>query len=262
MFKKLMVIGLSALLLLAVVPGVAFAKAKLFTAAGQLEQGFGGVPEGAAVFGGVLFGGAGPVDVDPLAAGLFTFDSGTAGLLNSDQTFSGKLSESDWGGIKKAEVEVTHNSWITAGAGPAAITGVAWGEFTVTKGKGKKGSSLTGVYGATIEGVAAPVGFYSLLVLLEIVPPELAPPAELLECDVTLRNPGQLYIVVTDQGQWDVVDDSATGSFKNIESTGMPDDLTVTATGCLGEEKASFQIAGDQDGGKEKKEKKEKKDKD
>jgi hypothetical protein len=126
MRKRFTLISLVALLLMATVPGVAFA-ARAFTAGGGI------------------------VRVDP---GTVSFPPALGGaMLTENQVFVGSLS-SDWKQLNGADIVVNQNSAIGADVpsllttGVGALFGQAWGSFTVTNGQ----DSLVGSYGANLSG--------------------------------------------------------------------------------------------------------------
>ncbi|MDA0799604.1 MAG: hypothetical protein O2884_13180 [Chloroflexi bacterium] len=124
MRKKFTLISLVALLLMAAVPGVAFA-AHSFTANGDIVR----VDAG---------------DVSFLPSGA---------MLTANQVFAGSLS-SDWKQLNGADIVVNQNSAIGAdipsllSTGVGAVWGQAWGTFTVSDGQ----DSLVGSYGANLTG--------------------------------------------------------------------------------------------------------------
>ena len=225
MRRKLLVIGLAALMLMALVPGVALAKTKLFSASGTLEQTFSGIP-----------GGFVPAELAgaPAIAGPFIAPfTGFPGVLNNDQTFEGKLTQSTLGKLKKADIAVSQNSWFTFTDAAGSIAGAVWGTFDVSKGKG---STLTGAYAGSLTGALIP----------DILIPGVS-------CPIPFPGvPGAgTFVSVTDVGIWVVDPDSVHGSFKKLESTGAPDDFVVNASGCLGSEVAIVTVNGieaDKDG--------------
>ena len=138
----------------------------------------------------------------------------TPGMLTEGQFFEGSLTDSNWGAVKKADVEVAHNSWWTADFETGELVGLAWGTFDLSKGKG---NALTGGYAAVIQGWIWP-------------DPTTCP---------TTR--GNLYVSVTDTGGWQLVPGSTSGAYKQVSGGG---DLTVTASGCLRDEAATIEVAG------------------
>ncbi len=124
MRKRFSLISLVALLLMAAVPGVAFA-ARSFTANGDI------------------------VRVD---AGDVSFLPNGA-MLTENQVFAGSLS-SDWKQLDDAEIVVNQNSAIGAdiasllSTGVGAVWGQAWGSFTVSDDE----DSFSGTYGANLTG--------------------------------------------------------------------------------------------------------------
>ena len=218
MRRKLLVIGLAALMLMALVPGVALAKTKLFSASGTLDQTFSGIP-----------GGLVPAELAgaPAIAGPFIAPfTGLPGVLNNDQTFEGKLTRSTLGKLKKANIAVSQNSWFTFTDANGSIAGAVWGTFDASKGRRNK---ITGVYAGSLSGALIP----------DILIPGVS-------CPVPFPGiPGAgTYVDVTDVGIWVVEPGSAHGAFKNLESTGAPDDIVVSASGCLGSEVANITVKG------------------
>ena len=148
MRRRVLLLGLT-LLLLAALPAVALAGSlKPFTATGALEQSVPGTLSAA---------------ITPLGAGL-PLPPGVPGTLNSGQQFTGKFDASNWGALKKANVEVTQNSFIAGdvgvlfpapvgvsvplGIGPGLVPAFAFGSFSVEKGR----NAVSGGYVAVIEG--------------------------------------------------------------------------------------------------------------
>jgi hypothetical protein len=136
MRKKFTLISLVGLLLMAVVPGVAFA-ARSFTANGDIVR----VDAG---------------DVSFLTSGA---------MLTENQVFAGSLS-SDWKQLNGADVVVNQNSAIGAdipsllSTGVGAVWGQAWGSFTLSDGQdslvGSYGANLTGFIYVDLSGTCAP----------------------------------------------------------------------------------------------------------
>jgi hypothetical protein len=213
MRKKFVIVGLLALFLIAALPSVAFAAARSFTATADLTQtnpGTGPMPATAADAAPYLTPVGAPF-YDGLVAVLPWGDL-TPGVMNLGQEFQGTL-QSKVGALKGAKVVVGQNSWLTADE-LGNVYGVAWGSFSLSKGRG---NSLTGLYGASMSGL---VGFN---------------PA----CATGLE------VQVVDVGVWvEYPESSATGSFKKIDPTGAVSDLVVEAFGCIGEESAVAIING------------------
>lgn len=124
MRKRFTLISMVALLLMAAVPGVAFA-ARSFSANGDIVR----VNAG---------------DVSFLPSGA---------MLTENQVFVGSLS-SDWKQLDGADIVVNQNSAIGAdvasllSTGVGALFGQAWGTFSVTDGQ----DALVGSYGANLSG--------------------------------------------------------------------------------------------------------------
>ena len=220
MRKKFVVIGLAALLLMALVPTMVLAasKQKTFSASGALAQTDAGVTTQPVLAGDAAA--AAPAIAQGFFAGLFAttpIGPSTPGATRLDQAFEGRLTKSSWGGLKKSRVSVSQNSWLTVDPGTGVAAGVAWGSFDLAKGGGSK---LTGEYAASISGILVP------------------------DAAVGMTCASGFFVSVTDVGLWQVDEASLSGSFKKLSSTGLLGGLAVEASGCLGEEHAKFTVAG------------------
>ena len=233
MRKKITLIGVVALMLLAAVPGVAFAKDQAFSATGGLNQDFAGnVNPGAIAPPYALFFEA-EADAPSIAAPFFGLVGSLAGITpftpgirTLNHEFSGTLTDSNWGAIKNSDVQVTQNSWYTAPLGllgapdglggiitSVPMVGVAWGSFELSKGEG---NSASGAYAAVITGSVSIDGS---------------------TCAV-----GAPGIDIVDLGVW--VDAGGHGALGKIDSNGALGDLVVTAIGCFGGEQAAVTVNG------------------
>ena len=154
MRKRLLVIGMAALLLMAVVPGVAFAKAMFFTADGALVQTDAGGPPGigAVLPANVVVALIAPADADALLA---PFGS-DLGIVTIGQEFVGQVDATALPQLRGGALVVNQNSWFDAilFTTTGAINGVAWGTFELNKGNGNQ---LTGSYAARLKGSVLPV---------------------------------------------------------------------------------------------------------
>lgn len=227
MRKRTTMVALAALLLMALVPGVAFgAGLRPFTASGEIVQDpdLDGATED--ILGNmVAFGAPSPL----VAAAAVALEANPAiptgagplvgGLYNPGQTFEGSFLKSTWRPLKTSDVAVDHNSWITANlldlGGPGDSTplfGIAWGFFTVSNGD----QELIGGYGAILQGTLS------------------------VDIDCFAVNGTGLAVDIQDTGSW--------GNLSNIgddyEDIGPSGDLVVDAIGCLGAESATLDITG------------------
>ena len=220
MRKKFVVIGLAALLLMAVVPTMVLAasKQKAFSASGALVQTGAGDTTQPVLAGDAAA--AAPAMAQGFFAGLFAttpIGPSTPGATRLDQAFKGRLSQSTFGALRKSRVSVNQNSWLTVDPSSGAAAGVAWGSFDLVKGRA---NTLTGTYAASIAGFVVP------------------------DSAVGATCASGLFVNVTDVGIWEVDEESLAGSFQELSSTGLLGGLAVQASGCLGEEQASFSVAG------------------
>ena len=169
-------------------------------------------------------------------------ESNTPGLLTPGQVFTGQLSESDWEPVRGATVSIANNSWFTADiltllsdatVNETRLLGLAWGTFDLTKGddfyQGSYSLLIGGPLGGELaldtscaisDGLGAAVG-----AMLSQGLPEM-------EARVAIVN-------LTDRGDFIAGPAAARGRYQRIGSEGV---VTVTASGCLGDEVATFTV--------------------
>jgi hypothetical protein len=210
MRKRFTLISMVALLLMATVPGVAFA-ARSFSAGGELDRVYAGDVSFPAAYGGAM--------------------------LTEDQVFTGTL-DSDWKQLDGADIVVNQNSWIAAdvasllGTGTGAVWGQAWGSFTVSKGQ----NSLVGSYGADLAGTVS------------ITSPLVCDPTNLLSPHPSIYVP--LAFSISDVGGWSAITGTEGGAYNAINESGgsliadpvtgcigSEENATVQITGLLGQSK-------------------------
>ena len=210
MRKRITIFSLVALLLMAALPGVAFAAFSGFTAGGAITQTDPGTSSTVVL----------EAARSAVSPGLFGFVESnlpygafTPGSLNPGQRFKGELTASDWAPLQGAEIKVKHNSWFTADLSllatqPATpLIGLAWGTFEAESND----DELEAAYEALILGQLA-----------------LAPGCA-----------SGLSVIVSDAGGFSVLE--AEHQYEAMAPQGQ---LTVFASGCLFEENASFSISG------------------
>lgn len=170
---------------------------------------------------------------------LLFAEADTSGLLTPGQVFTGQLTESDWEPVRDATVTVSHNSWFTADV-PTLLSdatvqetrliGLAWGTFDLTKGEDFYQASYALLIGGPLGGKLAldPSCAASQLLGGAAGGPGL-PNLEVRAAIVNL----------TDRGDFTAGPAAARGLYQRIGSEGV---ATVTASGCLGEEVATFAV--------------------
>jgi hypothetical protein len=164
----------------------------------------------------------------------------TPGFLTPDQSFAGKLAESDWEALRNADVRVAHNSWFTADvpkllSGPGTtqvpVIGLAWGMFYLSNAEGAyyQGSYTLLMGGPdggslTIDPSCAPNPVLSQAVSARV------------GADVAVR---AALVDLADSGDFIAGPEKARAAFRQIGNSGT---VAVTAQGCLDQEAATFTV--------------------
>jgi hypothetical protein len=162
------------------------------------------------------------------------------GFLTPDQSFAGKLAESDWEALRDADVRIDHNSWFTAdipklltdpGTQQVPIIGLAWGAFDLSNAEG---DFYQGSYTLLIGGPAG-----GSLTIDSSCDPNPA-----LSKAISARMGDEVAVRAAIVGLTDICDfaagpEEAKAAFQQIGSDGI---VTVTAQGCLDHETATFTV--------------------
>lgn len=160
---------------------------------------------------------------------------GVPHLHNMGQVFVGKVTETNWGTVRNAEITINHNSAITINSefdqnGTATLTGFAWGQFELDRDRARaeedeeEGQGFDGNYVVGIEGT---------------ITLDPSCPVDPALRDMIGRDTGA-WVEVIDRGTWDLM--ASEGSpFKGIGAIG---NVTVRASGCLDRETATISISG------------------
>jgi hypothetical protein len=162
------------------------------------------------------------------------------GFLTPDQSFAGKLAESDWEALRDSDVRIDHNSWFTAdipklltdpGTQQVPIIGLAWGAFDLSNAEG---DFYQGSYTLLIGGPAGG----SLTIDPSCSPnPALSKALSAsMGAEVAVR---AAIVGLTDTGDFVAGPEEATAVFRHMGGSGT---ITVTARGCLEHEAATFTV--------------------
>jgi hypothetical protein len=164
----------------------------------------------------------------------------TPGFLTPDQSFAGKLAESDWESLRGVDVRVAHNSWFTAdvpklltepGTKQVPIIGLAWGAFDLSNAEG---DFYQGSYTLLIGGPAG--GSLTIDSSCDPNPALSKAVSDRMGDEVAVR---AAIVGLTDIGKFASGPKEAQADFQQLGSDGI---VTFTAQGCLDHEAATFAV--------------------
>jgi len=157
---------------------------------------------------------------------------GVPHLRNTGQVFLGKVTETNWGTVRNADITINHNSAITINSefdqnGTATLTGFAWGEFELDRDWARAEEQEEGFGGKYVVGIEGTI---------TLDPSCPVDPA----LGAMIGRDSGAWVEVIDKGTWDLM--ASEGSI--FEGIGAIGNVTVRASGCLDRETATISISG------------------